>query len=299
MSTRNRQFPPLPAIQQIRGTRVIHLLDLQFKFNGIRELLLDILSHPYLLEFVESPYIDDDKILLLISLLEQSGVRQEQLENYTVTTMLLQIALDTHEHVQNSLADDGDDIHKSRQLTVLAGIYFSGLYYKLLAEHDEIMMIKQLAEGVKEVNEHKISVYQKESDAIDKLMDSIKVIESTLLGKIADYFNAAEWHEFAANWLFVKRMISEEKKFLQTGRSLVFDAMKKIALPKVDQNSSELSPEQKKYLLSICARYIEFSMTMIDTAVKKLPGFNSLLDERLKLIAGQHRSMSKKFAEEG
>jgi heptaprenyl diphosphate synthase len=278
---------------------VIHLLDLQYKFEGIRELLLDKLSHPYLLKYVESPYIDEDKLLLLISLLEQNGVRQEQLENYSVTTMLLQIALDTHEHVQNSLADEAEDTHKSRQLTVLAGIYFSGLYYKLLAEHEDIEMIKQLAEGVKEVNEHKISVYQKEPDAIDKLMDSVKVIESKLLGKIADHFHAAEWHDFAANWLFVKRMISEEKMFLLTGRSLVFDVMKKIALPKIDQNSTELSPEQKKYLLSICARYIEFSMTMIDSAIKRLPGINSLLNERLKLIAGQQRSMSKKFAEEG
>jgi heptaprenyl diphosphate synthase len=278
---------------------VIHLLDLQDKFIGIRELLLDKLTHPYLLEYVDSPNIDDDKLLLLISMMEQHGVRQEQLENYAVTTMLLQIALDTHEQVQNSLAGEGDDIHKSRQLTVLAGIYFSGLYYKLLAEQDEVEMIKQLAEGVKEVNEHKISVYQKDSDAIDKLMDSVKVIESRLLGKIADHFNEIEWHEFAANWLFVKRLISEEKKFVQTGRSLVFDVMKKIALPKIDNNTAELSPEQKKYLLSICARYIEFSMTMIDKAVKKLPGINSLLNERLKLIAGQHRSMSKKFAEEG
>jgi heptaprenyl diphosphate synthase len=278
---------------------VIYLLDLQNKLDGIRELLLEKLSHPYLLENVESPFIDDDRLLLLISLLDQYGVNQEQAKNYTVTTMLLQIALDTHEHVRNSQTGEEDDSHKSRQLTVLAGIYFSGLYYKLLAETDDIEMIKQLAAGVKEVNEHKISLYQKESEAIDKLMDSVKLIESTLLGKVADHFHASEWHELAANWLFVKRLISEEKKFIQSGRSLVFDVMKKIALPKLDQSSAELSAEQQKYLLTICTRYIEFSMTMIETALKKLPGMNSLLIDRLKLIAGQHQSMSKKFAEEG
>jgi heptaprenyl diphosphate synthase len=278
---------------------VIYLLDLQNKLDGIRELLLEKLSHPYLLEHVESPFIDDDRLLLLISLLDQYGVNQEQAKNYTVTTMLLQIALDTHEHVRNSQTGEEDDSHKSRQLTVLAGIYFSGLYYKLLSETEDIEMIKQLAAGVKEVNEHKISLYQKEAEAIDKLMDSVKLIESTLLGKVAEHFNASEWHELAANWLFVKRLISEEKKFMQSGRSLVFDVMKKIALPKIDQSSSELSAEQQKYLLTICTRYIEFSMTMIDTALKKLPGMNSLLMDRLKLIAGQHQSMSKKFAEEG
>jgi len=278
---------------------VIYLLDLQSKLDGIRDLLLEKLSHPYLLDHVESPYIDDDKILLLISLLDQYGVKQEQIENYTVTAMLLQIALDTHEHVQNSQSGEEDNSHKNRQLTVLAGIYFSGLYYKLLAETDDIEMIKQLAAGVKEINEHKISVYQKEAEAIDKLMYSVKLIESTLLGKIAEHFHAPEWHDLTANWLFVKRLIAEEKKFLQSGRSLVFDVLKKIALPKVDQSSTELSSEQQKYLLSICTRYIEFSLTMIDTSLNRLPGMNSLLADRLKLIAGQHQSMSKKFAEEG
>jgi heptaprenyl diphosphate synthase len=278
---------------------VIYLLDIQNKLESIRENLLEKLSHPYLMEHVESPFIDDDKLLLLITILEQCGANQEQIKNYSVTAMLLQIALDTHEHVQNSQLSEEDDYHKSRQLTVLAGIYFSGLYYKLLAGADDIEMIKELAAGVKDVNEHKISVYQKEADAIDKLMNSVKLIESALVGKVADHFHASDWHDFAANWLLVKRLISEEKKFILSGNSIVFDVLRKIALPKVDHSSTELSSEQRKYLLSICTRYIEFSLTMIDTALSRLPGLNNLLIDRLKLIAGQHQSMTKKFAEEG
>lgn len=278
---------------------MIYLQDLQVKLDGIREHLMKKLSHPYLLEYVEAPVIDDDKLLLLISLLDQYGLEYDKIENYTVTTMLLQIALDTHEHVRNSHSGEDDDSHRSRQLTVLAGVYFSGLYYKLLADTDDIELIRQLAAGVKEVNEHKISVYQKEADAIDRLMDSVKKIESTLLGKIADHFHASEWHELAANWLFVKRLIQEEKKFIHSGRSLVFDVLRKLVLPKVEHSSNELSPEQQKYLMSICTRYIEYSMSLIEAAIKKLPGKNGLLVEKIKLIAGQHQSMSKKIVEEG
>lgn len=278
---------------------MIYLLDLQNKLDGTRELLLEKLSHPYLLEHVEAPFIDDDRLLLLTSLMEQQEVNQEKAKNYTVTTMLLQIALDTHEQVHNSQPGEEDKSHKRRQLTVLAGIYFSGLYYKLLADMDDIEMIKLLASGVKEVNEQKILLYQKEAEAIDKLMESVKLIESALLGKVADHLDASEWFEFASNWLFVKRLLSEETKFIKTGSSLVFNALKKIALPKMDQSTTDLSSEQQKYLLTICTRYIEFSMTKINAALKKLPGMNSLLMERLDLIAGQHQTMSKKFAEEG
>jgi len=284
---------------QIRGTRVIYLQDLEMKLIGIRELLIQKLSHPYLLEHVEAPVIDDDRLLLLISLLDQYGLKQDEMETYTITTMLLQIAIDTHEHVENSRNDETDDSLKKRQLTVLAGIYFSGLYYKLLAETDDVRMIKQLAAGVKEVNEHKIAVYQKETEAIDKLMESIKLIESTLFGKVADHFNSTEWHDFAANWLFVKRLIVEQKKFIQSGGSLLFDVLKKLALPKLEPSAGDLSPEQKKFLLSITTKYIEFSMSLLEKALKRLPGKNSLLIDRIKSIAGQHQSMSKKIAEEG
>lgn len=278
---------------------MIYLLDLQNKLDGSRELLLEKLSHPYLLEHVESPVIDDDRLLLLTSLMEEHRVDEEKAKNYTVTTMLLQIALDTHEHVKNSEPGEEDESHKRRQLTVLAGIYFSGLYYKLLAEADDIDMIKRLASGVKEVNEHKISLYQKEAEAIDKLMENVKMIESTLLRKVADHFDATEWYDFASNWLFVKRMLSEESTFIKSGSSLVFNALRKVALPKVDQTASELSSEQQKYLITICTRYIEFSLTKINAALKKLPGMNRLLADRLELISGQYQSMSKKFAEEG
>ncbi|WP_311439478.1 heptaprenyl diphosphate synthase component 1 [Mesobacillus foraminis] len=278
---------------------MIHLQDFHMKLAGVRNQLTQKLFHPYLLDNITAPVIDEDKLLLLVSLLDGQALSMDEIEKYSVTAMLLQIALDTHENVDNSYSGEESGKLKKRQLTVLAGTYYSGLYYKMLAETQKVEMIKELAAGVKEVNEHKILVYRKDADAIDKLMNSVKLIEASLLSRVAEYFNAKEWKELASNLLFIKRMIAEEKNFVQTGSSVVFEGLKKLAFPKSNLELAMLSIEQQKYLLSICERYIDFSISMIEAALKKLPALESLLEERLGEILGQHRSMSKIILEEG
>lgn len=269
------------------------------KLAGVRDQLSQKLFHPYLLDNIKAPIIDEDKLLLLVSLLDGQGLSMDEIEKYSVTAMLLQIALDTHENVQNSSPGEGSGGMKKRQLTVLAGTYYSGLYYQQLAEANEIEMIKNLAAGVKEVNEHKISVYRNDAEAIDKLMNSVKLIESSLLGRVAEYFHAHEWKELASNLLFIKRMIEEQKRFAHSGSSVVFEGLKKLAFPKNNLELAMLSFEQQKYLLSICERYIDYSISMIEAALKKLPALESLLKERLGEILGQHQTMSKIILEEG
>ncbi|MFS0635635.1 heptaprenyl diphosphate synthase component 1 [Mesobacillus foraminis] len=278
---------------------MIHLQDFHMKLAGVRNQLTQKLFHPYLLDNITAPVIDEDKLLLLVSLLDGQALSMDEIEKYSVTAMLLQIALDTHENVDNSYSGEESGNLKKRQLTVLAGTYYSGLYYKMLAETHKVEMIKELAAGVKEVNEHKILVYRKDADAIDKLMNSVKLIEASLLSRVAEYFNAKEWKELASNLLFIKRMIAEEKNFVQTGSSVVFEGLKKLAFPKSNLELAMLSIEQQKYLLSICERYIDFSISMIEAALKKLPALESLLEERLGEILGQHQSMSKIILEEG
>jgi heptaprenyl diphosphate synthase len=150
---------------------VIRLPDIRQKFIDIKKQVENKVFHPYLLKHIETPVIDEDKLLILVSIMDRLELSYSEIQNYAKSTMLIQIALDTHEHISNAIVDE-----KNRQLTVLAGDYYSGLYYKLLAESEDVIMIKELSKGIKEVNEHKISVYQKEADEIEVLMTSIKRI---------------------------------------------------------------------------------------------------------------------------
>jgi heptaprenyl diphosphate synthase len=208
--------------------------------------------------------------------------------------MLIQIALDTHEHISNSSEEE-----KNRQLTVLAGDYFSGLYYKLLADSEDILMIKALSRGIKEVNENKIFVYQKEFEGIEKLMTSIKQIESSLLAKFSEYFKVDLWNDFLANLLLFKRLLHEKSQFIQEESSVLFEALKSIIFPINDVKLRELSSEQQSRLLMICDHYLEMTKQVIENGLEQLPYLNDLLEQRITSILGQYQPYAKTFVEEG
>jgi heptaprenyl diphosphate synthase len=277
---------------------VIRLQDICQKISEVKGQIEQKVLHPYLVKFIKTPFIDEDKLLLLITIMDQLELSDKQRKNYALVTMLIQIALDTHEFISNEKIIETPQM-TSRQLTVLAGDYYSGLYYKLLADSEDIYMIKVLAGGIKEVNEHKISVFQQEFSGIENLMTSIKIIESSLISKIIDYFQVTVWDEVVSNLLLIKRLLDEKKRFKQTGCSQLFEAMKKVIFSKNDGKMKDLSSDQKKHLMTICDRYIEYSRTVIESSIQKLPRINEYAKVRIVSILNQHQPIAKTFVEEG
>lgn len=260
----------------------------------MKEHIVRKISHPYLKRYIQTPNMDEDKLLLIISMLDQHGLSSIEMEDFVVTTMLIQIALDTHELVSNN---EEDTILKSRQLTVLAGIFYSSLYYKILAESNNIAMIRLLSEGIKEINEHKILFYQVDTNAIESLMKSIMTIESALIKKLANYLDENVWNEVSTHYLFIKRLLLEKKKFVKEGSSQLFEALRKIVFP-LNESDNELSIEEKKYLVVICDRYIQFSKQALDKNLLKIPSLNVTIQNRFSNLL-QQNPISKTYVEEG
>ncbi|USK48673.1 heptaprenyl diphosphate synthase component 1 [Bacillus sp. CMF12] len=279
--------------RKLRGNKGDGMHDVKIKLADVKEQIEKKVNHPYLLRYIDSPVIDEDKLLLLISFLDDVEIPDSKAEKYAVTAMLIQIALDTHELVKNDESEDKGLKH--RQLTVLAGVYYSGLYYKILAAFDDIRMIRAFADGIKDVNEHKISLYQKSPDAVDSLMNSVKKVEASLFEKLADAFSKAAWKEVISNLLFIKRLIAEKQQFMKEGTSVVFEALKKLTFPKV----KDMSAEQRRYLILICDRYIDFSRNLVDQSLRKFPLANELLEQRIHCIFNNSQSVAKTFVEEG
>lgn len=277
-------------------TRVINVRDINVKIAQIKENIQLKISHSYLEKYITSPVIDEDKLLLLHSMFEEKQLPESKLENYIVTIMLIQIALDTHETV--SVEKIRTQNLQEQQLTVLAGIYYSGLYYYILAGIDEIPLINVLAEGIKDVNEYKITLYQKEINKIEHLLDILKLIESSIFTKISTFFQIPAWTELISSILLFKRLLRERENFILKGNSSIFDILKTLLLQKNNLSDCKPGKEQEKYLLFAWDRCIEHTRASIEDMLKTCPVDNVILQKRIHALLFNHTSV-KKLAEEG
>ncbi|WP_407268701.1 heptaprenyl diphosphate synthase component 1 [Radiobacillus sp. PE A8.2] len=188
--------------------------------ENLKQSIENHMKHSYIEKFIKKPVIDEDKLFLLSAIIQHTNVSIHKQKNYIITTMLVQIALDTHDLVTMSdAAEESDDKRKTRQLTVLAGDYYSGLYYHLLSKLEDISMIRTLASAIKEINEYKMHIYYKEFESPEAFFDAWNQVDSLLIQRISEHINKPVIIEFAKNWLLLTRLIREKNSFNETHTS--------------------------------------------------------------------------------
>ncbi|WP_080845447.1 heptaprenyl diphosphate synthase component 1 [Cytobacillus gottheilii] len=269
--------------------------DLTTNLADVKSQINEHVKHSYLFKYIKEPVIDEDKLLLFTSIFSDYDLPKSKAEQYIVTAMLVQIALDTHELVENGELDG--EFHKSRQLTILAGTYYSGLYYKILSALEDVGMIRTLAEGIKEVNEHKISVYRKDSKRIDNLMESVKKIESALYERVLTHYNSDTILPFTANVLFYRRLLKERELFNNEEPSLLFEALGDLIFSKTHLNKSSMTVRSE--LLSVVDSYIDHARREISQELNQIPYMNNLLNKRIQEMIQFDQYKVKSYAEEG
>lgn len=270
------------------------LQDMNTRLMNLKEVLQKKTRQPYMSKIIQQPYIDEDKLLLIMFIVDNLQIPKSKADKYIITTMLVQIALDTHESVQNEPLPL--ERLKGRQLTILAGTYYSGLYYQILAEIDDIFMIRTLAEGIMEVNEHKVSVYSHARVTVESLMESLKKTESSLFDRITHFYNRDELGELAANLVFINRVLLEKKQFLAGKPSILFDALSKLF--ETEQSVPFTLHNNKQSLIHICDKYVSLSFKEIEQSIDKCE-HTELFREKLKWMKSQQQEAVQSFVEEG
>ncbi|MDN4074568.1 heptaprenyl diphosphate synthase component 1 [Fictibacillus terranigra] len=169
------------------------------EIKKLNEYVLRTMEHSFLNKYVDVPRMNKDKCLIAYSLLRESGLEGEELQEYYAAVMLVQSALDTHEYI---LQIEKDNV-KGRQLTVLAGDYYSSLYYFMLSLCEDLPLIRALSLGIQDVNESKMRLYYSKQSKPEEITSGIKSLEAGILSRVARHFGKEEFIPFISEFLFV------------------------------------------------------------------------------------------------
>lgn len=260
--------------------------------NTIASLKEDIdmkLSHPFLAKYIEKPVVDEDKLLLLYTLFQEADVQKNAINEYCMTAMLVQIALDTHDLVGNVKCKENTEFI-GRQLTVLAGDYFSGLYYTILANLHDVKMIRIFADAIKEINEHKIRLYQSEHSFPDMIY-SLSKIEGALFEQLGKHYHLQEVADLAMHFLTYKRLC-HEKSLFDNGELSIF----------IKSLQGRISTEKEPipvHLLSACQEW--YQQTQLRLAKVRIHSIEvkELLHNRIHALSYTHETLLNNLVEEG
>ena len=174
----------------------------------LKGLITDKLKHSYMDQYIEKIAIDDEKINILDSLL--NNFPKAQKEGYIITVSLIQIALNTHDNItEGPEPPDHTSERISKQLSVLAGDYYSGLYYLLLSELQDFKMIHTLATAIKDINELKMKLYYQEYSSLDEFINMFEKVNAELVIRVAEYIGEYTLHSFISEWLLLTKLIHQ------------------------------------------------------------------------------------------
>jgi heptaprenyl diphosphate synthase len=184
---------------------------LQEDITAIYQQVIDQVNHDVLTRYVENPPISFLRMKLLYLFLTQLGLAQSMIHRYIVTSSLVQLGLDSHENIGQGKEETLQAI-RTRQLTVLAGDFFSSKYYYLLARAGDVRGIRQLAKGIEKINEFKMKLYrEKNINAEDYLQRKTEIEAQLLLSFVEDMACDKKeiWHSFIYQLILIEYLLHD------------------------------------------------------------------------------------------
>lgn len=149
----------------------------QIEQTALVEEIRRTCSQSFLVKVIGAPDINSLRVSALMLAFTDKERTTLQVRKQMTAAIIIQLALDTHDQIGPILTE----ITQKDQLIALAGDYFSGVYYRTLAEVKSIHYVTILAEAVKQVNEMKTALHQKEGTSSAEVFHTVRVIESNII----------------------------------------------------------------------------------------------------------------------
>lgn len=269
--------------------------DIQEKVDQLKDEVHERIHQSFLGSAIDFPVLDDEKLMMLYRMFRESDCPPDQIRTCIVTVMLVQAALDTHDSVSVNPLYYGKD-KESRQLTVLAGDYYSGLYYNLLARSGDVSFIRHLAVVIGKINEHKMYLHKSESQTVEQTFESLRVVETLLLQSVAEYFELPLWSSFFGEYFLLRRLVAEKQRYKHSETSFVLHA-----LVNSKRKKGLFSSRQDKFqqLPQFLDSYIEHAGKSIEKLLLKSSRFETLFGGKVWDIFLKTGYFKQKLAEEG
>lgn len=183
------------------------------------EIFMDV-RHRTLQKYTGVPVLDENQLFyLLIPFLNGEEWQQEQQEA-AITVGIVYAALAAHDHIKEL-----DATSKEQQLTVLAGDFYSGRYYEILAMSGNVALIRNLSQGIVARCENQIKVYENKQRTMEQWYTSMSTIESGLIAQFFDLYSFSEYIPLIEKSLLILRLEKEWTAYQRGQMSLMGKAL--------------------------------------------------------------------------
>jgi heptaprenyl diphosphate synthase len=195
------------------------------ELRQLKVLIEEKVQHTFLLQHIEPPKVDEYKLYFLNYILNQTKLAPKVKEQLIITTMLVQIALDIHEQIPDNIEETSPSIGVESQLSVLAGDYYSGLYYHLLAEVEEREYITLLAAAIKEINELKMVLYYIDEYSYENVFEVRKRITSMLIRYVAEHVKVNQELSVIEELLMINHIVQSNETFVDIDKQTILERL--------------------------------------------------------------------------
>lgn len=195
------------------------------EIDSMKKKIENHMKNYYLDLHLRKPCISTERLNVLLKIFGNNTAYGKKNSTYIITTMLVQAALDTHDSiaVRNTEAE-GEQASKDTQLTVLAGDYYSGLYYLLLSESEDIEFIRILADAIKEINELKIELYHMRISTFEEFSSLYEKISGFIIVQAAAFAGIDEdSRKWICRYLEAISYINEMLDFEESGEQAIYN----------------------------------------------------------------------------